>query len=101
MCHRPWWCQDNKCVPAMCEPDSDVRSAESAFCSGWAEEALVVRLGDILHDNDAHFCVRSQGRGVVMLWVNADDFELIALAAIRALRAKESNGEGKKKVSVF
>ena len=82
---RPWWCQDKECRPVGVTPGADVVGSESGCCVGRRETALTLERGGIKHVNDAHFCLRTQVRGVVMMEVNKTDFEIYAQAALHAL----------------
>ena len=82
---RPWWCQDEGCRPIAASLGAGTRSAGSSCCSGRSTESFTFTRGGIAHENDAHFCMRTQIRGVVMLEMNEADFEIFAQAMLHAL----------------
>lgn len=89
---RPAWCQDPDCNPV--EPDVgalqwsfDTNPKESGFCCGLLPEPVVYERHGLRHENDAHFCFRSSGRGVVMMEVNAGDLRIMTRCTMRTLIA--------------
>lgn len=86
---RPWWCQDQTCVPDHASQDK--RDGGSGFCVGRTAELMIVERQGIRHENDGHFCVRSP-RGVVMLEICEVDLDVIARNALRGLTARGRKG---------
>ena len=79
---RPGWCLDASCTPA--EANIDRRDGGSAFCCGTTAEVMITERGEVRHENDGHFCVKSP-RGIVMLEINEMDLHIIARLAMRSL----------------